>query len=482
MNEKILNSTAWYFIGTFISAILGFISAPMLTRILSTEVYAQYGMVATFTTLIATFIYLGQDEAFMRYFTRRKESYWSFFWKCIRLPLVLCLIILFLLLEPNNTIIGWVFSNNTSKAISMLLGLYIMMLVLQRFFMLTARMEERAANYSISNIITKIIFIAGVCFFYYIGQTIDLFKLIIALIIGVLCALIINLTVIMKTKHDGNTDCDNVTSKELITFGIPFVVSSTMFWAVPLLEKIMIRDLTDWTVLAIYTSANMFVTAMGLIKTTVSNIWIPYVYKSYTDEESFKKVFRVIGSSLSWLCIVILAGVIFFRRWIVCIFASAYYDSMLIAPALVCGACFDLLTCIYSIGINVRKKTQFHILIPCIQIVLALLILNFYLPQLGLIATGIAYLLSIAISRIVQMTIGLHYYGTGGGYCKLFSMLGIYIIVGLLSCFFSNIQFDILCGISLLVLGTFITWNDLRIALKYLFYNKQYLVHESDFN
>ena len=80
--------------------------------------------------------------------------------------------------------------------------------------------------------------------------------------------------------------------------------SSTMFWVVPLLEKIIIRDLTNWTVLAIYTSAAIFVTAMGLIKTTVNSIWVPYVYKNYTNEVEFKRIFRQVGISLCWLCLV----------------------------------------------------------------------------------------------------------------------------------------------------------------------------------
>ena len=94
------------------------------------------------------------------------------------------------------------------------------------------------------------------------------------------------------------------------------------------------------------------------------------------------------------------------------------------------------------------------------------------LPRWGLIATGISYLLSIAISRIVQMTIALHYYGTDGGYGKLAIMLGIYIVVGILSCFVSDIQFDILCGLLLLVFGTAIAGKDLYVALAYVFLNK----------
>lgn len=47
MNKKLIGNTAWYFLGTAISAIIGFISAPILTRVLSTEVYAQYKKMKT---------------------------------------------------------------------------------------------------------------------------------------------------------------------------------------------------------------------------------------------------------------------------------------------------------------------------------------------------------------------------------------------------------------------------------------------------
>mgnify|MGYP000013267092 FL=1 len=472
MNKKLLRNTAWYFVGTVISAILGFISSPILTRVLTTEVYAQYGMVASFTTLVATFVYLGQDEAFMRYFDRRKEPFGSFFWRCIRLPLVLCIIILFLLLEPNHIVLSWVFACDIQNKIAILIAAYIAMLVLQRFLMLTARMEERAANYSVSNIATKVMFFVALYVFYFMGQVVELTELVLALMVGVLCALAINLVVVVKVKHGANPEGEDITSKELLYFGVPFAISSTMLWVVPLLEKIVIRDLTNWTVLAIYTSAAIFVTAMGLIKTTVNSIWVPYAYKHYTNEAEFKKTFRQVGVSLCWLCLMILAGLIVVRRWVVFIFDSAYYDSMLIAPALVCGACFDLLTCIYSIGINIKKKTQFHVIVPFVQLAISMATLYIGLPRWGLIATGISYLLSIAISRIVQMAIALHYYGIECGYGKLAIMLGIYIAVGILSCFVTSIQFDILCGLFLIVFGTVIAGKDLYAAFTYVLPNK----------
>ena len=471
-NKKMLRNTAWYFGGTVISAILGLIASPILTRVLSTKVYAQYGIVTTFTTLAATFIYMGQDEAFMRYFNRRADSYKAFLWKCMKFPLMLCVVMLFVLLEPQHIALKWIFDTEISTIVALLLAVYIAVTVIQRFLMITARMEERAANYSISNIATKLMFIVAVFLILKMFGKVDFDGIIISLITGVIFALGVNIIVILTVSHGSNPEGETISSKELLKFGLPFAFSNTALWAIPMLEKIVIRDLTSWDVLAVYTSASIFVTAINLIKTTVNSIWVPYVYKKYENEEHFKIIFHNIGILMCWLCVCILAGLIFFRRWVVLIFDSAYYDCRLIAPALVCGAFFDLLTCIYSIGINIRKKTVYLIIFPVVQIIISIGFLYFCLPRLGLVATGISYLLSIAASRGLQIIIALHYYGTGRGYAKLAFMMGLYTVVGILSCFFSSLQFDVICGIALFIIGSATVWKELAVAYKWLFPKK----------
>ena len=98
--NKTLKNLSWYFGGTIVTAILGLINTPFLTRVLEPVIYAQYGMVINFTTVLSTFIYLGQDEALMRFYHVRKESYRSFLFRSIKFPILMCLIISLALLEP----------------------------------------------------------------------------------------------------------------------------------------------------------------------------------------------------------------------------------------------------------------------------------------------------------------------------------------------------------------------------------------------
>lgn len=459
--NSVIKNTAWYFGGTIISAILGFINTPLLTRILEPKVYAQYGMLITFTTVLATFIYLGQDEAFMRFFNNRSESYSNYLWRCIRIPLLLSLIVGTLLLEPSHTLLNIVFDSDLPLLTCVYIEIYVLAIVIQRFLMLTARMEERAANYAFSNIVTKGGFIVATIVVYRLKDSLPLNDIIICLLFGVIAALIINLMVVFKVTHDENGNGTYIPAKDLILFGLPFAFSTTLFFSVPLLEKLIIRNLTSWETLAIYTAAAIFVTVMNLVKTTVNSIWVPYVYKHYENENYFQTIFYKIGISLTAFCLMVVSGTILTRRWLVLVFDSSYYEAIYIAPCMVCGACFDLLSCIYSIGINITKKTIYHIIIPVEQLAISALFLYCLLPSLGIRATGIAYMASIAISRITQMSIALKLYGTGKPNYKMFGLFVLGIICAILSTVTKAFSFDILCSTILLIIALFASKNEI---------------------
>lgn len=471
--NSVLKNTVWYFGGTIISAILGFINTPLLTRILEPKVYAQYGMLITFTTVLATFIYLGQDEAFMRFFDKRREDYKSYLWRCIRIPLLLFVIVMMLLLEPTHTLLNWVFESNLPVFTCVLIGVYVIVIVIQRFLMLTARMEERAANYALSNIVTKGGFIVATVVVYHFAKSLPFDEIIICLLFGVVVALFINLMVVTRISHGSNPEGEDITSKELFRFGLPFAFSTTLFFTVPLIEKLIIRTQTSWEVLAIYTAAAIFVTVMNLVKTTVNSIWVPYVYKNYQNEGKFKQVFYNVGISLIAFCLAVIAGTILTRRWLVMVFDEKYFEAMLIAPAMVCGACFDLLSCIYSIGINITKKTKYHIIIPVVQLAVSSVVLFSLLPVLDLRATGISYLLSIGISRILQMSIALKNYDTGKSNLKMFALFLCGIFAALLAVFLNSIIFDVVCCIFLIALILVATHNELFMMLRWILGNRK---------
>ena len=256
--------------------------------------------------------------------------------------------------------------------------------------------------------------------------------------------------------------------KEMLRYGFPLALTTSMGFSIPLVEKLVIRQATSWDILAVYTAASIFITVMNMVKTTVSNIWTPYAYREYQNERKFKDAFFNIGISMTFFVVCILAGTILTRRWLVLILDRDYADVMIIAPAIVCGSCFDVLSTIYSIGIYIKKKTINQIIVPIVRIIISIPVLFIGLQIWGLQATGIGYLLSIAVSRTVEINMALHYYGTGRRNYKLFVLMGMSIAVSMLSLFVTSMLFDIIASVGIMLISVNLVWKELIQTIQWI--------------
>ena len=57
-----------YFYGNFVVLLLGFISLPLITRVMSREEYGRTGMFTSAVTVIYIFAILGMDQTYIRYY------------------------------------------------------------------------------------------------------------------------------------------------------------------------------------------------------------------------------------------------------------------------------------------------------------------------------------------------------------------------------------------------------------------------------
>ena len=88
MNKTVKNS-AIYLFGTIVMSVLGFLNTILLTRILSQQTYAMYGLLATFSTAVITFIAFGFDSAYLRFFYDHGLSQKQYLLRCLKIPMVI---------------------------------------------------------------------------------------------------------------------------------------------------------------------------------------------------------------------------------------------------------------------------------------------------------------------------------------------------------------------------------------------------------
>ena len=451
LNRQAKNSII-YLIGTILIAVVSFISTIVLTRVLPKQTYAQYGLLTTFVTTSVTVITLGMDKAYTRFFYESGYTPLRFLWKSARIPMIIAALFIMVLLEPKHRILTYIFETNVNTTLVVLLTGYLLFALLAKFTQLTARMGEFALNYVSSSFVEKTGFVICIFLASIFVKDISIQWVVASFLLASLFAMLINISTLYRTKRIKVKTVKAVTTKEMLSYGIPLIITNVVMLIVPLVERLVVRDLAGWTILSIYTAASVFYTVIALMKVTIDNIWHPIVFKYYKNKEFFSSFLHDFGLLVTGVTVIGLGACVLLRRWLVLILDKAYFDVFLIAPAIMFSACYEIYTLIYGIGLNTEKKTSHVLISPFIQITLSLGLCYSLIPKMGLLGVGIASMVSVAASKTYQIVMGLKLYGTGKKEWKVSVLWVLSVCVSIFVMFSTSLLSDFLVFI---VLGFF---------------------------
>ena len=97
--------------------VLGLVNTMLLTRMLSQQVYAMYGLLTTFITAADMFVAFGYDQAYMRFYYSHDRSSLGFLCECTKVPAVIFVGIAIALLEPGQHLVRYVFEDKLALAV-----------------------------------------------------------------------------------------------------------------------------------------------------------------------------------------------------------------------------------------------------------------------------------------------------------------------------------------------------------------------------
>lgn len=446
--------------------VFGFINTMLLTRVLDQQTYVMYGLLHNFVTPAVMFLCLGFDTAYSRFYYNHDNTQKRFLCRVLLIPAILFLLMAFALLEPSQWIIRQIFGTKFSLLAVTLLLLYTLFSLGHRFTQLTARMEERAFNYVASNFIGRFGFVLIVFGVFAMWKNVDFNWILISSLIGAVFATFLNLWILFKMSVKRNAVGVHVSNREMLKYGFPHMLNSVLIAAIPLLEKMVIRSAADAEhkigLLGVYTAAAVFQTVVSMVTLTVNNIWNPLVFKHCDDEKTFKPIMHNFGMVITVIIVSGFSVCILLRRWLVLILDGKYHDAYIIAPAICFGACYGLISVIYSSGINIVKKTIHHVVEPVIQIILSAICCFWLVPSMGLVGIGIALLVSIGISRTYKIIVGLWLYDSGSSEHQMWILMAICAIVAFSSLFLTSLLWDVIMFIVLIVAMLLILNKDLK--------------------
>lgn len=383
-------------IGNGIVMIIGFISTPIITRMIIPEEFGKGAMFTTITGLIIVIITLGRDQSYIRYYNDEKEhNRGKLLRESIKLPLILNLIlglILMVFYKPvSNMIVG-----ESSFIIVLLMVLHSAFSIIANFALLNIRMKQKGKLYSLFQVVNKVSYLVfiGILFMVFRDSymTVVLATIISTLVMGG-AAILNDRKQLLNFKVDEEL---NTKSSDLLKYGTPFLFSMSIIWIFQSIDKISLRVFSSLEEVGLYTGAMTIIALLNIVQSTFTTFWTPVAYNQYAKEPENHGFFIEINEIVSMIMLLISIVVIALKDVIILFLGKDYAGAQFIFPFLVLMPIMYTISETTVIGINFSKNTKYHINVAVVSAITNIIGNLILVPKLGAkgaaISTGLSYI------------------------------------------------------------------------------------------
>ncbi|OCA84627.1 lipopolysaccharide biosynthesis protein [Bacillus sp. FJAT-27986] len=392
--KKFINSFLLFSMGPVIGAIISIVTIPLTTYFISPEEFGKSSMFTLFLGLIVTVLYLGIDQAYTREFHESNNRI-NLLKNAMLLPLLISVFLFIIIIFNLNFVSNVLFGSPEYKFAALLFGVTIIFMVLERFIMLSIRMEEKALEYSILNIILKLnILILTLFFVFFIRR--DFLTVVYSTVFGQILAdmyLIIRYRVYLdfrKFKFDKSLVI------KLVKFGAPLIIAASFTRLLNSMDRIALRTWSDFYEIGIFTAALKVSATLTIIQTSFTAFWTPIALRWHKEKKNPKN-FELVSNSILLLLSFLFCLILIFKDYIVLILlGSKYMDATTIIGLLCLYPIMYTLSETTTLGIIFSRKTHYNIWVSILSIIPNILLNIVLVPYFGAvgaaIATGFSYI------------------------------------------------------------------------------------------
>ena len=199
--------------------------------------------------------------------------------------------------------------------------------------------------------------------------------------------------------------------RKLLAFGFPLVPADLASMVFTRADLFFLNEYTDLSTVGQYNAAVIIITAIQmLVKTPFMLVWTPMVL-SVEKEKFANKFYARVTTYLLTIMGFLTLGISLFANEVIQIVAGPGYEAAArVLPILCLAQVFYIVQISFSMGITLKRKTQY---IPVILsgVALTTLVANFLLvPRFGILGAGFAGLLSSIVFAILTYLVSQRIY------------------------------------------------------------------------
>ncbi len=465
IKNNIIKKFLSFSIGGYINALIGLLTVPIVTRMLSPEQYGIASLISIIVEMLVVFCSLALDQSFVRFFYEVEEEERGKLLKdCLYYPVFITIFSSLIIFIFRNQISIFILGKK-EKVIWLIIVFSIVALIIKSFAFLVVRMQQKGGLYSFFYILIKVVEFSFILLFFKIYGN-DYKVIVLATLFSTLITSLLMIVVERKIWKLGGKR--KIEKKELLNFSAPLVLTLALTWIFGSSDKITIKIFSNLKELGLYSGAFRIVSVISVIQTGFTSFWTPFIYERYSKNPDDLVFYKKANDYLSLIFFLIGFSILATRNIIIILLGEKYYDSLFIVPMLIFVPIMYLISETTMMGIGFKKKSKYFLYISIIVAIFNIIGNILLVPKYGAkgaaISTGISYI--IFFSLRTYFSLKLINFG--------FNLKRIYMVTILLLCyalylsFYNNLKYTILLG-GLLIITVLLIYKSVLLELKQKF-------------
>lgn len=393
--------------GTFVSMLIGFFTTPIITRIVEPTAYGQFSIFTMYSTLILTIVYLGLDQAMVRFFYEdNSDNYHSYLlFKCIKIPLagIIALSACLIAFEWLNIV-----HFELGRPLLVLTCVNALVLLVYRFSLLLVRLQYKSKVYSALGIVQKAVYVLIAIALIYYGEMDDAVSLAVATIIAgsiVLVISIISEKNIWKKKIY-KEKINSISQKELLKYSYPYVFSMGITAIFQYADQLALSTYCTYREVGIYSSTMTLIHVFAIVQTTFNTMWAPMSIEHYTKDKNDVSFYQKGNQIITLIMFFIGFTLILVKDIFALLLGTKYREAAYILPFLIFNPIMYTISETTVCGLVFKKKSNMQVVVSigaCLVNILGNMVL---VPKLGCqgaaISTGISYIVFWTLRTVLS--------------------------------------------------------------------------------
>jgi len=412
--------------GTFLNILISVLTTPIITRIVDPNEYGMLTIFNTYVGMIASFCYLGLNDALLRFFFdyETKQEKKGLLKLCITIPIIISFVTSVISVYLFK--IGVLKSKFTNIAL-FLLCLNVIFSVWNYISMEMLQNLKKSNQYSLTIVSQKITYCVSAISLLLVFKKEYFFILALSTTLSTLVSAILS-TYFSKEYWNFKNISYPKNIDVIIKYAIPISIYFVIYSIYDTVTTLMVENACSEYDVGIFGSAFSLVGMFAIIQTAFTIMWRPIQTEHYTLYPNDTSILSKGNRYITVIMLFVGINVIMFKD-VLCLFLGEKYRSAAqIIPFLIFNPIINTMISTVTSGIEKAKKSSSRALIIIVSIMVLYSLNSLLLPLIGARGAGISITVSLVVQYYLTVMFSNKYYYVDYGVRK--SIIAILTVCG----------------------------------------------------